>query len=175
MEYKIDLSQKVEFCQQLPYFFEKFGSVQEPRIKCWFDVPITQMSIFILFASIGLLFEGTFSLWVSLMDFTVPESFIGWLVAKNCWNLFAGFFLIKTSYWENRSLFMNQKLCWGFNSPDWCIAFDYILILSVVEINFLWFMAILKYIICRCNDTELPRLVTVFFIRCYFEISYSSR
>ena len=84
-------------------------------------------------------------------------------------------FFIKTSYRENRSLFMNQKLCWGFNSPDWCIAFDYILILSVVEINFLWFMAILKYIICRCNDTELPRLVTVFFIRCYFEISYSSR
>ena len=32
----------------------------------WFDVPATQMSIFILFESVGVVIEGAFSLWVSL-------------------------------------------------------------------------------------------------------------
>ena len=31
--------------------------------KFWFDVPTTQMSIFILFGSAGVIFEGAFSLW----------------------------------------------------------------------------------------------------------------
>ena len=34
-------------------------------IKSWFGVPTTRMSIFILFVSAGVLFEGAFSLWVS--------------------------------------------------------------------------------------------------------------
>ena len=40
-------------------FFWKF-------LKSWFDVPTTQMTIFLLFVSAGVLLEGTFSLWVSL-------------------------------------------------------------------------------------------------------------
>ena len=33
----------------------------------WFDVPTTQLLIFILFESVGVLFEGAFFLWISLM------------------------------------------------------------------------------------------------------------
>ena len=33
----------------------------------WFDVPTTQMHIFVLFVSAGVLFYGAFSQWVSLM------------------------------------------------------------------------------------------------------------
>ena len=47
-------------------FFENFVSVSEPHKKSWFDVPTTQMAIFILFESVGVLFENAFSLWVSL-------------------------------------------------------------------------------------------------------------
>ena len=32
----------------------------------WFDVLISQMSVFILFVSAGVVFDGAFSLWVSL-------------------------------------------------------------------------------------------------------------
>ena len=32
----------------------------------WFDVQTIQMSIFIIFVSAGVLFEGDFSLWLSL-------------------------------------------------------------------------------------------------------------
>ena len=65
----MDLSQRRKFCHQLVYFFEIFVLVEEPRIKSWFDVPATQMSIFIIFESVGVLFEGAFSLWVSLTIF----------------------------------------------------------------------------------------------------------
>ena len=58
----MDLSQRMEFCQQLFYFFENFVSVYEPRLKSSFDVPTTQISIFIIFESVGVLFEGAFSL-----------------------------------------------------------------------------------------------------------------
>ena len=47
-------------------FFENFVSVWEPLKKSWFDVPATQMSIFMFFVSAAVLFEGAFSLWVSL-------------------------------------------------------------------------------------------------------------
>ena len=49
-------------------FFENFVSVSEPPKKSWFDVPITQMSIFIFFVSAGVLFNCVFSLKV-LKDF----------------------------------------------------------------------------------------------------------
>ena len=39
----------------------------------WFDVPSTQMSIFILFASAGVWFEGAFSLWVSLIPWSLDQ------------------------------------------------------------------------------------------------------
>ena len=42
---------------------------QFENLLSWFDVPATQMSIFILSVSAGVLFEGAFSLWVSLMEF----------------------------------------------------------------------------------------------------------
>ena len=55
----MDLSQRKEFCQELIYFPENFVSVPEPR---WFDVQTTQTSIFIIFESVGVLFEGALSL-----------------------------------------------------------------------------------------------------------------
>ena len=36
-------------------------------MQIWFDVLATQMPIFVLFVSAGVLFDGAFSLWVSLM------------------------------------------------------------------------------------------------------------
>ena len=48
------------------FFLLNFLSVQEPLIKSWSDVPKTQMSTFILFVSAEVLFDGGFSLWVSL-------------------------------------------------------------------------------------------------------------
>ena len=62
----MDPSQRTEFCQQLLYFFENFVSVSEPLIQSWFVVPTTQMPIFLLFVSAGVLFDGAFSLWVYL-------------------------------------------------------------------------------------------------------------
>ena len=46
--------------------FENFVSVYEPLIKSWFVVSKIQMAMFVLFASTGVLFDGAFSLWVSL-------------------------------------------------------------------------------------------------------------
>ena len=43
-------------------FFLNFVSVYEPLIKSLFDVPTTQMVIFILFVSTLVLFKGAFSL-----------------------------------------------------------------------------------------------------------------
>ena len=45
-------------------FFGNFVSVKEPL--SWLDVLATQMPIIVLFVNAGVLFEGTFSLWVSL-------------------------------------------------------------------------------------------------------------
>ena len=47
-------------------FFEHFAFVWEPLTKSWYDVPTTQMSIFLLHLTAGVLFEGAFSLWTSL-------------------------------------------------------------------------------------------------------------
>ena len=55
----MDLSKRTEN-------FENFVLVQGSLTKSWFDLPITQMPIFIFYVSAGVLFEGTFSLWVSL-------------------------------------------------------------------------------------------------------------
>ena len=62
----MDLSETTEFCKWLLYFFENSVSVLEPPIKSWIDVPTTQVYIFILFESAGVLFDGAFSQWVSL-------------------------------------------------------------------------------------------------------------
>ena len=40
-----------------------------PLVKSWFDVQVTQMSMFVLFVSAGVLFGGDFSLWVLLTCF----------------------------------------------------------------------------------------------------------
>ena len=42
-------------------FFANFVSVYEPLRKSWLDVPTTQMPIFVLFVSAGVLFDGAFS------------------------------------------------------------------------------------------------------------------
>ena len=49
----MDLSQRVEFCQSLVYFFGKFVLVLKLLEKSNFDVPTTQMSIFVFFVSAG--------------------------------------------------------------------------------------------------------------------------
>ena len=43
-----------------------FLKVKEPLINNWFNVPTAQTPIFVLFLSAGVLFDGSFSLWVSL-------------------------------------------------------------------------------------------------------------
>ena len=42
----------------------EWGIQKEPFVKSWFDIQTTQMSIFV---STGVILEGAFSLWVSLM------------------------------------------------------------------------------------------------------------
>ena len=39
----------------------------KPLIKSWFDVPTTKMPIFVLFVNAGVLFNGDFPLWLSLI------------------------------------------------------------------------------------------------------------
>ena len=56
----MDLSQRTQIFQSLPYFFENVVSVQEPLIKSWFNIPTAQMSISVLFVSAGVLFDGAF-------------------------------------------------------------------------------------------------------------------
>ena len=48
------------------FFWKFFFSIRTCYIKSWFEVQTTQMSIFILSESSGVLFKGTFSLWVYL-------------------------------------------------------------------------------------------------------------
>ena len=43
-----------------------FLKVKEPLINNWFNVPTAQTPIFVLFLSAGVLFDGAFTLWVSL-------------------------------------------------------------------------------------------------------------
>ena len=62
----MDLSQKIYFCPWLLNFFENLIWVYEPLINSWFNVPIAQIFIFILFVSASVLFEGIFSLWESI-------------------------------------------------------------------------------------------------------------
>ena len=47
-------------------FFWKFCFSLRTSYKSWFNVPMTQMPIFEVFASAGVLLEGAFSLWVPL-------------------------------------------------------------------------------------------------------------
>ena len=54
-------------------YFENSVSVSEPLTKSCLDVKTTQMSIFILFVSAGILFESDFSLWVLLMFSSYSE------------------------------------------------------------------------------------------------------
>ena len=55
------LSQRTERTE-----FESFVSVYEPLINNWSNVPTAQTPILVLFLSAGVLFDGAFSLWVSL-------------------------------------------------------------------------------------------------------------
>ena len=47
-------------------FFWKFCFSLRTLIKSWIDISTTQMSIFVFFVSAGVVFDGTFPLWVSL-------------------------------------------------------------------------------------------------------------
>ena len=44
-------------------------------MKSWSDTPTTQMTIFVLFVSTGVLFDGAFSLWASLIFVTIIAAF----------------------------------------------------------------------------------------------------
>ena len=61
------------FASSYFFFFFKFclslGARSKELIRSWYDVPTTQMFIFILFVSAGVWFEGAFSLWVSLSKY----------------------------------------------------------------------------------------------------------
>ena len=62
-----------------------FVSVSEPLTKSWFDVPTTQIPIFLLFLSVRVLFDGAFSPWVSseLLTILLKRSiFHAWLGPK---------------------------------------------------------------------------------------------
>ena len=78
-EYKIDLSQRTAFCQSLFYLFRNFVSFKAPRIKSWFDVPTTQMPLFILFERVGSFAWGCISRWVSLKINEVDKLVKFWL------------------------------------------------------------------------------------------------
>ena len=59
---------KLQYC-----FLAEYTKIENATFP-WFDVPTTQISIFILFVSGGVLFEGAFSLWVSLSFFKLQNS-----------------------------------------------------------------------------------------------------
>ena len=61
----MDLSKRTDFFHGLLHFFENLVWLWEPLINSWFNVPISQMYIFILFVSVSVLFDGVFSLLVS--------------------------------------------------------------------------------------------------------------
>ena len=56
----MDLLQGTEFCQEVLYVLKTFVSAYEPLIKSWFDIPMTEMPISVLFVSDGVLFDGAF-------------------------------------------------------------------------------------------------------------------
>ena len=58
----MDLSKRTDFF----VFFDDLIWVEEPLINSWFNVTIAHIYIFILFVSASHLFEGVFSLWISL-------------------------------------------------------------------------------------------------------------
>ena len=57
-------------------FFENLIEVWESLVNSWFNIPINQVYIFILSVSASVLFEGLFSLGVSLRLKFRFESFI---------------------------------------------------------------------------------------------------
>ena len=58
-----DYKHKVKY---IIFFWKKFVWVWELLINSWFNLPITQKPILLLFASAWVLYEGVFSLWVFL-------------------------------------------------------------------------------------------------------------
>ena len=66
------------------YFFENFISLSEPLLKSWFNVIITQMSIFILSISAWVLFVSAFSLWLTLSVINDVKKNLPELLYKKC-------------------------------------------------------------------------------------------
>ena len=63
----------------------------EPLVKSWFNVRTTQISIFTLFVSAAVLYEGVFFLWVFLLG--SQPAFICW---KSAMEVLFGFEQINT-------------------------------------------------------------------------------
>ena len=103
----MDLSQRTEFCQQLLYFFENFVSVSEPLIQSWFVVPTTQMPIFLLFVSAGVLFDGAFSLWVSLNVQTLKKQLER--TVTDFHKMLTRTTMLVQKFWENKQILCIQR------------------------------------------------------------------
>ena len=58
------------------FWIKKKNWVEEPLINSWFNVPVTKVSIFVLFLGSWILFESEFSLWVPLKDLTCTLRFL---------------------------------------------------------------------------------------------------
>ena len=59
----MDFSQWIGFCPELLYFLKNLIWLLKLPINSWFNLPLTQISIFIPLSS-WVLFEGMFSQWV---------------------------------------------------------------------------------------------------------------
>ena len=68
----------------LIWLYLVYYSSLEPLIKSWFVALTTQMPIFVLFGSAGVLFDGAFSLWVSLTNFITQKTAFAFRVSEKC-------------------------------------------------------------------------------------------
>ena len=64
IEYGVQNGRIAKLLTNFFIFLENLVSVKEP-LKSWFDVPITQMPIFIFFVRARVFFKGAISLWIS--------------------------------------------------------------------------------------------------------------
>ena len=93
----MDLSQRTKFYQYLQFCFSLIT-----LIKSWFDVPTIQMLVFVLSVSAGVLFDGAFSLWVSLKGVLILE-------VNNGGMCFCQFIML---LYKKRCLHESQKKRW---------------------------------------------------------------
>ena len=95
------------------FFFENFVSGWESLKKSWFDVLTTQMSVFILFVSARVLFEGTIFLFVCFRDEIAAVSLVlsfHWFNTEVCLGS-CETFMIKYFSWKCQRLKAGNYFC----------------------------------------------------------------